>query len=70
MSRDWLAEHFAERNVPKQGFTTFSEAQEEAERRNARDVDNKHPWRAYKCGYCDEFHLGHSQPKKWKRGRR
>lgn len=70
--RDWLSEHFIERGRPKQGFITFGEAKAEADRRNDRDKDEPEyrPSIPYRCGYCDEFHVGHSNPNKRRRGRR
>lgn len=64
-----LAEHYDSEDRPKQAFSTYQEAQSEADRRNERD-GTKRPLRAYVCDYCGHFHLGHSNPRKMKVRRR
>jgi hypothetical protein len=68
--RDMLAEHFVEADRAKTGYATFQEAQDAADSRNQTRAPDERPWRAYKCGYCDEFHVGHSSNPKRRRKRR
>lgn len=68
-ARDWLSEHYVFRNKPKKSYATFAEAMTAASEAQERERP-KHPFRAYKCGYCDGFHVGKSQPDDRKRGRR
>lgn len=70
--RDWLSEHYIERGRAKQAWATFAEAKAEADRRSQRDANEPdyRPSLPYQCGYCDQFHVGHSQPNKRRRGKR
>ncbi len=63
--REWLAEHYNPRGEVKATFDTFALAQERADEIN--QGGEKRPTHAYKCGYCDAFHVGHNNPKKRRR---
>lgn len=69
--REWLAEHFLPDGVhAKMHFKTYTEAKIESDYRNERDKDEPdyRPSNPYLCGYCNYFHIGHSNAKR--RGRR
>lgn len=47
---------------PKQGYSTYEEANEAAKLHMLRHPDDKYIVSAYKCIYCDKWHIGHTTP--------
>lgn len=47
---------------PKQGYSTYEEANEAAKSHMLRHPDDKYIVSAYKCIYCDKWHIGHTTP--------